>query len=300
MTQPVASAVSKSWIELPDGRTFWLEGRCTVGRQSDNDLVINLPALSRYHALIAAAGDRYALSDLHSRNGTFVNRRPVTRPVPLRDGDEIRFGDSAVRYRCTRRFELADPTVGAGATQRINQMRERDCWLLLTDVAAYAALTEQIGSEAALRRMQTWITELRPLIERHGGCINGYLGDAIFAYWLADSAQPAQVLAALRAIETWRPRSPLVFRLVAHHGRVFFTHSDRGEELTGQEVNFIFRIEKVAKNFGVPAMLSATAMTTLGLGDRCKSCGQSAIEGMSEVYSFFALPGDFAGSAEPK
>jgi class 3 adenylate cyclase len=276
---------------------FWLKGRCTIGRQSDNDLMIDLPALSRHHALIAASGDRYTLSDLHSRNGTYVNRAPVTRPVPLRDGDEILFGDAAVRYRCTRCFEPTGATVGAAATQRIDQMRERDCWLVLADVAAYAALTERIGSEAALRCMQTWITELRPLIERHGGHINGYLGDAVFAYWLADTPQPDQVLAALRAIETWRPRSPLVFRLVAHHGRVFFTHSDRGEELTGQDVNFIFRIEKIAKSFGAAAMLSEAAVKTLGLGGRCDSYGQSAIDGMSDFYSFFALPGDFTAPA---
>ena len=84
-------AFSESWIELPDGRTFWLKGRCTIGREADNDLVIDFPALSRHHALLAAGAGRYTVSDLHSRNGTFVNRAPVTRPVALRDGDEIRF-----------------------------------------------------------------------------------------------------------------------------------------------------------------------------------------------------------------
>ncbi len=297
MSPPLSSPPPESWLELPDGRTFWLKDRCTIGRQPDNDLVIDLPALSRHHALLATGGGRYTLSDLHSRNGTFVNRAPVTRPIPLRDGDEIRFGDVGVRYRCTRRFELTDATAGAAATQRLEQVRERVCWLVVADVVAYAALNEEIGSAAALRRLQTWITELRPLFEKHGGHINGYLGDAIFAYWLAETASPAQLLAALHAIEAWRSRSPLAFRLVAHHGKVLFTHGDRGEELTGQEVNFIFRIEKIAKNFGATAMLSEAAVQTLGLAGRCDSYGRSAIDGMHDFYAFFALPRDFTAPA---
>lgn len=264
-----------------------------MGRQNDNDLVLDLPALSRQHALIAASDGAYMLSDLHSRNGTFVNRATITRPVELRDGDEIRFGDVAVRYRCTRRAEPGTAPVDTASTQRLDQMRERACWLLLVDVAGYAALNEAIGSEAALRRMQAWITEVRPLIEQQGGQINGYLGDAIFAYWLEETAKPANVLATLRAIEAWRPGSPLSFRVVVHQGKVLFTRNDRGEELSGQQVNFVFRIEKIAKQFRSSAMLSHAAVQTLGLEGRCHCYGESTIEGMNDSHSFHALPADF-------
>ncbi len=303
MSTHAALALSESWLELPDGRTFWLKGRCSIGRHLDNDLALELPALSRHHALLAIGGGRYTLSDLHSRNGTFVNGAPVTRPIFLRDGDEIRFGDIAARYRCKRPFEPTEATMGAAATQRLDQVRERSCSLLLIDVVGYAGLNERMGSEAAVRLMQTWITELRPLIEQQGGRINGYLGDAIFAYWLEETNPRVQLLAALSAIATWRSRSPLAFRLVLHHGKVLFTHSDRGEELTGQDVNFLFRIEKVAKTFGAEAMLSEAAMQMLGLEGRCASCGSSAIDGMNHSHSFFSLPKDLtvgSGGAKPE
>lgn len=287
---PESPALPDSWLELPGGRTFWLKGPCSVGRQPDNDLIIDQPALSRRHALLTPEGGGYTVSDLHSRNGTFVNRAAITRPVTLRDGDEIRLGDALVRFRCTRR--LAAGPVDFAATQRLDEVRERACWLLLVDVVGFTMLNERVGSEAAVRQMQAWITAVRPLIEGHAGQINGYLGDAIFAYWLADEIAPSAPLASLRAIEAWRPASPLVFRVVAHHGRVLFTHSDRGEELTGQDVNFVFRSEKLAKTFGVSAMLSETAVRTLGLTGRCPGCGQSPIEGISGMFSFFTLPAD--------
>jgi adenylate cyclase len=172
-------------------------------------------------------------------------------------------------------------------------VRERVAWLLLVDVVGFTTLNEQLGSEAAVRQMQSWITAVRPLIEGHQGHINGYLGDAIFAYWLADNSPPAALLASLRAIETWRPASPLAFRVVVHHGKVLFTHSDRGEELTGQDVNFVFRAEKLAKAFGASSMLSGAAVHTLGLDDRCPPCGQSGLDGMTGLFSFYTLPADF-------
>ncbi len=290
MTLPTPTPAPASWLELPDGRMFWLKTSCSVGRLPENDLFLDLPALSRRHALLTAEGEGYTLSDLHSRNGTFLNGAAITRPVLLRDGDEVRFGDAAVRYRCTRRLDPVAPAVDVAATQRLDHVRERLCWLLLVDVVGFTTLNDRLGSEAAVRQMQAWITAIRPLIERHQGHINGYLGDAIFAYWLADTTPAAALLDSLRAIEAWRPASPLVFRVVVHHGKVLFTHNDRGEELTGQDVNFVFRSEKLAKTFGVSNLFSEAAVQSLGLTSSASPCGQSAIDGMSGTYAFSTLP----------
>jgi hypothetical protein len=126
------------------------------------------------------------------------------------------------------------------------------------------------------------------------GFLNGYLGDAIFAYWPCDTTKPLQVIAALQAIEKWRPQSPFEFRLIVHHGKVLFTRSDRGEELAGEEVNFLTRSEKIAKAFTAPAMLSPTALQTLELEGRCECFGRSGIDGMKDFYSFYAPPRGWA------
>ncbi len=138
--------------------------------------------------MLSTEGCGYILSDLRSRKGTFLNG---TRPVTLRDGDEIRFGDTTVRYRCTRRREPSPVVADFAATQRLDHVRECPCWLLLADVVGFTTQNEQFGRESAFRRMQAWITAVRPLIEQHAGHINGYLGDALFAYWLADAVPPA-------------------------------------------------------------------------------------------------------------
>jgi class 3 adenylate cyclase len=285
--------LQSAWLELPDGRLFWLQSRCTIGRLEDNDLVLQTSALSRHHALLTGGLSGHTLTDLHSSNGTYVNRELAKRPVPLRDGDEIKIGDLVLRYRRTRQPEVpAALEIAPGVTRLLHDVRPRLCWLLVTDIAGFSTLNEQIGSEAALDRLRVWIMEVRPLLEGNGAQINGYIGDAIFAYWPCDLATPPHVLAALHALETYRPRSPLTFRWVAHHGCALFTKSEKGEELTGQDVNFVFRAEKVAKQFRSLALLTYTAVQTLQLESRCPQLGESGVDGMSGTFAFFGPPRD--------
>ncbi|BDU76489.1 GAF domain-containing protein [Mesoterricola sediminis] len=56
--------------------------------------------MSREHAILARAGDRWWIRDLGSTNGTLVNGLPVPTPMgsALRDGDEIRAGSAVLAF----------------------------------------------------------------------------------------------------------------------------------------------------------------------------------------------------------
>ena len=73
------------------------EGEFSVGRHASNSLCLEENAVSRRHFVIRRSGARCTLKDLESRNGTFVNRTPVTEHV-LEQGDEIRVGESTFSY----------------------------------------------------------------------------------------------------------------------------------------------------------------------------------------------------------
>jgi protease PrsW len=89
-----------------DGReeiAFILTGReVSVGRTLNNGFVVEHPSVSKRHARLAAAGGGYAVSDLDSSNGTFVNGRRVASPVKLEDGCEVSFGRARFIYRDQR------------------------------------------------------------------------------------------------------------------------------------------------------------------------------------------------------
>lgn len=64
----------------------------TIGRDTSNNLVIDHPSVSRFHAKIERQQGSLVLSDLESCNGTFVNGKAITESVSLRVSDVIRIG----------------------------------------------------------------------------------------------------------------------------------------------------------------------------------------------------------------
>ena len=64
-----------------------------LGRHPYCEVVLDHGAVSREHARISHDKGRYYLEDLHSRNGTYLNGKPVERKQPLFNGDVIRICD---------------------------------------------------------------------------------------------------------------------------------------------------------------------------------------------------------------
>jgi pSer/pThr/pTyr-binding forkhead associated (FHA) protein len=64
----------------------------TIGRQSDNTIVIDSAAVSSHHASVFSDGGLLTVEDLQSTNGTFVNGVRVSRRT-LKDGDVLQVGD---------------------------------------------------------------------------------------------------------------------------------------------------------------------------------------------------------------
>ncbi|MBL8681135.1 MAG: FHA domain-containing protein [Myxococcales bacterium] len=67
-------------------------GEVLIGRSPDCHITIEDPLISRQHAKIVVYEGRCTLVDLHSRNGSRLNGRPVRDPVDLKDADRIRIG----------------------------------------------------------------------------------------------------------------------------------------------------------------------------------------------------------------
>ena len=72
-------------------------GAVTIGRQPDNVLRIDNPAVSGYHAKVYAEGDRYVLEDAESFNGTSVNNVRIKKVV-LKDGDKAVIGKHTIEF----------------------------------------------------------------------------------------------------------------------------------------------------------------------------------------------------------
>jgi len=72
--------------------------RISIGRTSDNDIVLDNRGVSRKHAQIEFNDNAAVIIDNESLNGTFVNSRKVGEEI-LRDSDTITIGKYSLIYR---------------------------------------------------------------------------------------------------------------------------------------------------------------------------------------------------------
>jgi hypothetical protein len=89
---------------LPAGATYYLVDRefqyplkvgvNTLGRSSDNDVIVEDAFVSRRHcAILVHATKGCELHDTASKNGTLLNGNRIMGPVTLKSGDEIRISN---------------------------------------------------------------------------------------------------------------------------------------------------------------------------------------------------------------
>jgi hypothetical protein len=70
----------------------------SIGRASDNDVIIDDPLVSRHHCQLKLQHGAYGLADLGSRNGSWVNGQQVSE-VALGPGDRIRIGSTEIEFQ---------------------------------------------------------------------------------------------------------------------------------------------------------------------------------------------------------
>ncbi|MGW3042559.1 FHA domain-containing protein [Kitasatospora sp. NPDC001159] len=72
-------------------------GQLTIGRIPGSGLRLHDASVSRHHAELRHENGGWVLYDLGSTNGTHVNGRRIAGGVPVRPGDQVRFGNLEFR-----------------------------------------------------------------------------------------------------------------------------------------------------------------------------------------------------------
>lgn len=95
--EPAAQFFLRMLKGVPPDGVYSIRGMARIGRSEESEIVLVDPSVSRAHAVVEIRGGEPVVRDVGSTNGTYVNGRRV-RSHPLRDGDEIRFGDTKMRF----------------------------------------------------------------------------------------------------------------------------------------------------------------------------------------------------------
>jgi hypothetical protein len=86
-------------VEPPEtrGKVYDLGDELTVGRASGCQIAIpDDTYVSQLHARIFRREGQVFVEDLGSTNGTFLNRKKVSAPVPVRRGDRLQIGKTVL------------------------------------------------------------------------------------------------------------------------------------------------------------------------------------------------------------
>ena len=88
-TRSVFSIQVKHTDQQQERVVWFAHNEITVGRTARNDLRLQEPTVSKWHARIVVKDGKYILVDLKSTNGTYVNKRRIRSPLVIRPERDI-------------------------------------------------------------------------------------------------------------------------------------------------------------------------------------------------------------------
>ena len=281
----------QSWLRLPNGERHELEGTCSIGRAPDNSIPVADSEVSRRHAIIQAQGEReFWLVDLGSANGTYVNGRRISQSVRLHNGDIIRIASNELEF-ATEILSAMHPAGQQAMASTMIHIRQAQCWLMVADIVGSTQLSQTLPGAQFPRMTGNWFKNCRQIIDECGGHMFKYLGDGFFCYWDDTEDSAIQVRQAVAKLYEAQLAANPPFRLVLHFGAAMLGTVPTMNELNlhGPEVNFVFRVEKVAATQKQNILFTEAAVKRMAAEREVRFVNESPVEGFSSPYKFYTL-----------
>lgn len=279
----------------------------TIGRNSENTVMLEYDLVSRYHAMIRKESAQFILMDLGSANGTFVNNQPISNPTVLNDKDEIKFGDVKFTFRNATSVASDETyTPVKKTTQRV--FADIKIAVLVSDIRNYTHLSESIPADKVSPALADWFRRVGDCIEKRSGIIEGFRGDSVMAYWVSSPVGGTKHI--LEALNTARdmvaasrnfdikfsqehPGHNFKIGCGIHSGDAVLGNigADSRRDFTtlGDCVNVTFRIESLCSSLDREILVSED-ITLLSSDDfEFEDMGYHDLKGKSEPFHIFAL-----------
>ncbi len=285
----MSNSLLQSWLRLPDGERHDLNGTCSIGRSPDNTVALAGNEVSRRHAIIQAQGEReFWLVDLGSANGTQVNGRRISQSVRLHNGDIIRIAGHELEFS-TEILSAMHPAGKHAMASTMIRIQQAQCWLMVADIIGSTKLAQTLSASEFPRMTGTWFKNCRQVIEECGGHMSKYLGDGFFCYWDDTEDSAIQVRQAVARLYEAQIKANPPFRLVLHFGSAALGTVPTMNELNlhGSEVNFVFRVEKVASALKQVVLFSEAAVQRMQAENEVRFAGECGVDGFSSKYKFY-------------
>ena len=156
---------------------------------------------------------------------------------------------------------------------------------MFTDIEGFTSLSERLAPAEVASILNAYLATVVPVIQRHGGVVNSFIGDGLFASFNLplplENHAAAAIQAALEIQQAWpaRPsagRADLRTRIGINTGTVIGvtigTENRLNYTLLGDAVNVASRVEQLNKQFGTGILATESTVRAAGDGFRA-ACG---------------------------
>ncbi|MGI8605497.1 MAG: FHA domain-containing protein [Verrucomicrobiales bacterium] len=290
---------------LVTGKIFALEAFVLIGRSDSAHIQLTAHGVSRQHATIRRDGPHFSIVDLGSSNGTYVNDLPVHQPQRLSHGDLLQFGSAVLVFETDS--GVMDSTVIGQRTLMLPgkpaALKNTPATLLVADLKGYTALSASMKAAEVAAILSAWYALCRRILKRHGGLIDKFIGDCVFAYWHSATAESCR--AALETakevcasthdegIRELLPAAapPIECCVGLHVGEVALGSMGAGiTTAVGDAVNVTFRIEALTRTLDCGVLASADFVNcNKALAPLFTPRGEHKLRGLSVMVDIFSL-----------
>ncbi len=180
---------------------------------------------------------------------------------------------------------------------------KKDMTVIFLDIRNFTSLSEKMTPEENFKFINTFLRAIGPVIRKHNGFIDKYLGDGIMALF-PDKAEHA-VMAAIEMLNELvefniRNRAvkipPISIGIGIHIGALMLGTIGEEERMEGtvisDAVNLASRLEGLTKIFGANIILSEQTLSCMGGKDAnylCRFLGKVSVKGKKEPVMIYEI-----------
>ena len=184
--------------------------------------------------------------------------------------------------------------------------KRREITVLFSDIRDFTTISEGLTPEDVVELLREYFNTMVPIVLKHGGTLDKYVGDAIMALFSAPLVQADHAARAVRAgVEmiaqlpvlspTWQAKCgrPLRIGVGINTGEavVGVMGADHRREYSaiGDTVNLASRLEGVTKEFKTPLAISQTTADAVRTEFRLRELGEVHVKGRGEGVRVFTV-----------
>jgi class 3 adenylate cyclase len=183
--------------------------------------------------------------------------------------------------------------------------------ILFTDIAGFTTIAEYLAPHELVAALNDYLETVLAPIRAHGGVVNTFIGDGLFASFNMPLACEGHAVAAVRAaIDIQRAVGSRTFgdqgvaldtRIGISTGHVIGGSVGAGQRLSftllGDTVNLAARLEELNKQYGTRILVSHSTRAACGDGFVFNGLGSVTVRGRSDAVEIFSVEPNGQGTS---